>query len=156
MQKCLDDAIPVKDIKTIAQTLAQAACNNKDPDALYEAVRIALAPLIVENINGINQELPVITLAPELEQLLLNSMQQLSEGNSPAALEPTLAERLQQALQELNNKQQAIGQASILVVQPGIRDALARFATVNVPGLNVLSFHEIPQSKRITIIGSVG
>ena len=69
LQNLLMEQVPLKDFRTIAESLADAVSRTQDPLGLTAAVRISLARLIVQNINGSEPELPVITLAPQLEQL---------------------------------------------------------------------------------------
>ena len=90
LQNLLNEAIPIRDIRTIIQTLAEYASKSQEPDILTAAVRISLRRLIVQEINGIEPELPVITLIPELEQILHQTMQ--AAGGESAGIEPGLAE----------------------------------------------------------------
>lgn len=75
LQNLLHEAIPIRDIRTIVQTLSEYASKSQEPDILTAAVRISLKRLIVQEINGVEPELPVITLIPELEQILHQTMQ---------------------------------------------------------------------------------
>ncbi len=89
LQNLLNEAIPIRDIRTIVQTLSEYASKSQEPDILTAAVRISLKRLIVQEINGIEPELPVITLIPELEQILHQTMQ--ASGGESAGIEPGLA-----------------------------------------------------------------
>ncbi|TOD92124.1 flagellar biosynthesis protein FlhA, partial [Vibrio parahaemolyticus] len=89
LQNLLNEAIPIRDIRTIVQTLAEYSSKSQEPDILTAAVRISLKRLIVQEINGIEPELPVITLIPELEQILHQTMQ--ASGGESAGIEPGLA-----------------------------------------------------------------
>ena len=75
LQNLLNEAIPIRDIRTIVQTLAEYSSKSQEADILTAAVRISLKRLIVQEINGIEPELPVITLIPELEQILHQVLQ---------------------------------------------------------------------------------
>lgn len=96
------------------------------------------------------EELPVVTLAPDLEQLLVQLTQQGS-----AALEPGLAERIQESLQVATQEQEVRGEPSVLLVPAEIRGMLARFARQAVPGLHVLAHNEIPEDKQLRLVHSV-
>lgn len=100
MQNLLNEAIPIRDVRTIIQTLSEYAPKSQDPDILTAAVRISLKRLIVQEINGIAPELPVITLVPELEQILHKTMQ--ASGGESTGIEPGLA--LSQDWQSVCNK----------------------------------------------------
>ena len=159
MQNLLQEGVPIRDIRTIAEALAEAAAKNQDTDALTSAARSALSRMIVQTIYGVGNELPVITLQPELEQLLLQAVQQaMNSGGSAsdAVIEPGLAEKLQRSVSEAAQQQEMSGNPAVLLVSAGIRPMLARFLRFSVQGLNVLSYNEIPDSKQITVTASVG
>lgn len=153
LQGLLVEHIPLSDIRTIVETLAEAAHKSKESDYLIGQVRVALSRLITQKISGLNEELPIITLKPELEQLLQNTIQNNGQGVS---FEPGMADRLQQALVQLTAQQQAKQELAVLVVQPSIRSVLARFVRNISSNLHVLSYQEIPDNKQIRIIGTVG
>ncbi len=154
LQNLLNEGIPLRDIRTIAETLAEHGGRTQDPDVLTAAVREALGRMIVQQINGMQAELPVITLDPKLEQILQQSIQ--SAEGSTAGVEPGLAERLHQALSETAQKQEIAGEPAVLLVSATIRTMLARFVRHSIPALQVLSYNEIPSDKQIRIVATVG
>jgi flagellar biosynthesis protein FlhA len=152
LQNLLAEWVPIRDIRTIAETLAEQAVKSQDPDTLTAAVRLALARTIVQSIGGMAPELAVTTLDPALEQILLKGLQ----GGEGVAIEPGLLERLQALLAESAQRQEAAGQTPVLLVSPGLRRWLARLARATVPNLRVLSYSEIPDNKRIRVVASIG
>jgi len=156
LQNLLMEQVPLKDFRTIMESLAEAVNRTQDPLALTAAVRIALARLIVQTINGAAPELPVITLDPPLEQLLLSSMQQRQQGEEGMVLEPGMAERLQKSLASAAQAQEMKGQASVLLVSAPIRPLLAKFVRYGEQLIHVLSYQEIPENKKVTIVATVG
>ena len=159
LQNLLQEGVPIRDIRTISEALAEAAPKNQDTDALTSSARVSLSRLIVQTIYGVSRELPVITLQPELEQLLLQAVQQaMNSGGSAsdAVIEPSLAEKLQRSVSEATQQAEMAGNPAVLLVSAGIRPMLARFLRFSVQGLNVLSYNEIPDNKQITITASVG
>ncbi len=154
LQNLLSEGIPIRDIRTIAETLAEHASRSQEPDVLTTAVRGALGRLIVQQINGIEAELPVITLDPGLEQLLQQTVQTGDGGG--VGIEPGLAERLHGALAEAAQKQEAAGQPAVLLVSGIIRTMLAHFVHHGIPSLHVLAYNEIPGDKQIKIVATVG
>lgn len=159
LQNLLRENIPVRDTRTICEALAEMAPRTQDPDVLTSAVRIALSRMIVQTINGTDPELAVITLEPDLEQILLQSVQQArsaggSEGD--AILEPGLAERLRRSLAEASSRMEMAGKEAVLLVSGGVRTMLARFARYSIPGLHVLAYNEIPDNRKITIFATAG
>jgi flagellar biosynthesis protein FlhA len=153
LQGLLAERVPIRNIRTIIETLAEHASRTQDPAILQAQARIALARQIVQDIAGSGTELPVVTLEPDLEQLLQSS---LGAGGGNAALEPGLAERLAARLAETAQRQEAAGEAAVLMVAPALRATLARFARASVPGLHVLAWNEIPDNRRVRMIAAVG
>lgn len=154
LQNLLEEGVPVRDFRTIVQTLAEYGSKSQDADVLTSAVRIALRRLIVQEAAGGIEELPVITLAPELEQMLHQSLQMA--GNEGAGIEPGLAERLQTSLKEAHQQQEMNGQPSVLLTSGMLRGTLSRFTRNSLQGLHVLSYQEIPDDKQIRIVSSIG
>lgn len=154
LQNLLNEAIPIRDIRTIVQTLSEYSSKSQEPDILTAAVRIALKRLIVQEINGIEPELPVITLVPELEQILHQTMQ--ASGGESAGIEPGLAERLQMALNQATQEQELKGEPAVLLTSGVLRSTLAKFVKNTIPNLRVLSYQEIPDEKQIRIVQAVG
>ncbi|MDW6093454.1 flagellar biosynthesis protein FlhA [Vibrio rhizosphaerae] len=154
LQNLLHEAIPIRDIRTIIQTLAEYSGKSQEPDILTAAVRISLRRLIVQEINGIEPELPVITLIPELEQLLHQTMQ--ASGGESAGIEPGLAERLQSSLSQATQEQELKGEPAVLLTSGVLRATLAKFVKNTIPNLRVLSYQEIPDEKQIRIVQAVG
>ncbi|HEJ2459660.1 TPA: flagellar biosynthesis protein FlhA [Vibrio cholerae] len=154
LQNLLHEAIPIRDIRTIVQTLSEYASKSQEPDILTAAVRISLKRLIVQEINGVEPELPVITLVPELEQILHQTMQ--ASGGESAGIEPGLAERLQMALSHATQEQELKGEPAVLLTSGVLRSTLAKFVKNTIPNLRVLSYQEIPDEKQIRIVQAVG
>ncbi len=154
LQNLLEERIPIRDIRTIAETLAGYTPKSQDPAVLTAATRVALSRLIVQQINGVAPELAVITLDPDLEQILQNSLQ--TPGLAGIGLEPGLAERMHSALQQSAQRQELAGQPAVLLVSMPLRLPLSRLVRHSIPNLHVLSYNEIPDSKQIRIVASVG
>lgn len=154
LQTLLYEGIPIRDMRSIVQTLCEFGPKSQDPDVLVSAVRIALKRLIVQEINGGSEHMPVITLAPELEQMLHQSLQ--AGGEDGAGIEPGLAERLQQSLSEASQQQELAGEPSVLLTSGMLRPVLSKFLKHAVSGLHVLSYQEIPDDKQIRIVSAVG
>jgi flagellar biosynthesis protein FlhA len=154
LQTLLSEGVPIRDMRTIVQTLSEYGPKTQDPDVLVSALRIALKRLIVQEIANGAQEVPVITLAPELEQMLHKSLQ--AGGDDGAGIEPSLAEKLQQSLSQASAQQELAGEPSVLLTSGMLRPVLSKFLKQAVSGLHVLSYQEIPDDKQIKIVSSVG
>lgn len=162
LQNLLQEGIPVKDMRSIGEALAVAAARSTDPIALTAAVRVALARVIVQGIYGNRAELPVMTLDPQLEQILLKAVQQSSQQaeavlvDDSVVIEPGVAERLQQSLVQAAQRQEIAGNPAVLLVAAPLRPLLSRFVRYTLNGIKVLSYQEIPDNKQITIVATIG
>ncbi|QEY62099.1 flagellar biosynthesis protein FlhA [Metapseudomonas lalkuanensis] len=157
LQALLQEQVPVRDIRTIAEAIANVAPKSQDPAALVAAARVSLSRAIVQSIVGLEPELPVITLEPRLEQILLNSLQKAGQGSEDGVLlEPGMAEKLQRSLVEAAQRQEMLGKQAILLVAGPIRAMMSRFARLAVPTMHVLAYQEIPDNKQVTIVATVG
>jgi flagellar biosynthesis protein FlhA len=154
LQNLLAEQVAIRDLRTIAETLAERSAKSQDPAALTAAVRVALARSIVQDLIGPDDELPLIALDPSLEQLLHKSLQG-SQGET-IGIEPGLAERLQRSVIEAARKQEAEGAPAVLVVAPEIRSWIAGWLKGAVRNLTVLAFTEIPDNRRIRVVATVG
>lgn len=154
MQNLLNEGVSVRDLRTIVQTLLEYGTKSNDTEVLTAAVRIALKRMIVQEISGPELEIPVITLAPELEQMLHQSMQ--ATGGDGPNIEPGLAERMQQSLADAAQRQEMVGQPAILLTSGMLRATLSRFVKHTIPNLRVISYQEIPDEKQIRIVSAVG
>ena len=154
LQNLLAEHIPVRDIRTVLEVLAEYGPRNQDSGYLTAQVRSALGRLIVQQINGSNGELPVITLDFSLERILQQSLE--TSSGSAMSLEPNLANRMLLALRDAHAQREAAGQASVLLVADSLREFLARFARPALKGLHVLGFNEVPSDTQIRIVATVG
>ena len=154
LQNLLEEGVPIRDMRRIVETLADEGARSQDAAVLTGAVRIALGRSIVQQINGIGGELPVITLDPSLEQLLQDSIR--NAGSSGLGLEPGLAENMFASLGEASRRQEMNAQPAVLLVSAVIRSVLARLIRGSIPSLKVLSYNEIPDDKQIKIVATVG
>ncbi|MCX7074124.1 MAG: flagellar biosynthesis protein FlhA [Methylococcales bacterium] len=154
LQNLLIEQVPIRDMRTIAETLAEYGIKSQDTDILTSAVRTALGRLIIHEIAGTVDELSVITLDSELEQILQKSLQTASESGT--GVEPGLADQMHDSLQEQTEQMEMDGQLPILIVSSYIRPWLARFVRHSIPNLHVLAYNEIPADKQVKVIANVG
>jgi flagellar biosynthesis protein FlhA len=154
LQNLLQERVPIRDIRSIAETLAEYGAKSQDPDILTSAVRSSLGRLIIHEISGIQNELTVITLDNELEQLLHKSLQ--TAGESGVGIEPGLAEQMHKSLQDSTQKMEMEGQTPVLLVSSFVRPWLSRFVRHSIQSLHVLSYNEIPSDRQIKVVSTVG
>ncbi len=154
LQNLLMESVPIRDIRTIAETLAEHASLSQDTGVLTAAVRVALSRTIVQQLVGPTEEIPVVVLDPGLEQILQQALQSSDEGG--AGFEPGLAEQMQKALIDTAKQREMAGESAILLVAAAIRPWIARFVKHSVPGMQVLSYNEIPDNRQIKVVATVG
>jgi len=154
LQNLLEEGVPIRDMRTIAETLAEAGARSQDPDILTAAVRVTLSRMIYQKINGMEESLPAMALDPKLEQLLLQSMQGNQDGGP--GLEPGLAEGMLKSLAENTRQREINGEPAVLLVSPVLRQWLARFIRGAVQGLQVLSYNEVPDNRQIRVVSTIG
>jgi flagellar biosynthesis protein FlhA len=151
LQNLLAERVPIRQFKRIAEALIEQAPQTQDPTLLTAAARAAIGRFIVQEIGGMGSELPVYTLAAPLERVLQDSV-----AGGGAALEPSLAERMNSSLADVVKRQEALGEPSVLLVPGEVRALLSRLLRHSVPQLSVLAYHEVPDDKRLKLIGTVG
>jgi flagellar biosynthesis protein FlhA len=154
LQNLLAERVPIRNMRSIVESLAEHAGQSQDPGALTAAVRVALGRQIVQEIAGLGTEIPVITLAPELEQILLSSLG--NGGVAGAAVEPGLADRLQTGVADAARRQEMSGEPAVLLVAPQLRPWLARFTRHVAQNLHVLAYNEVPDNRRVRLVQALG
>ncbi|PAU81399.1 flagellar biosynthesis protein FlhA [Halovibrio salipaludis] len=160
LQNLLLEEVPIRDMRSIAEAIVNVQPRSQDPSVLTTAARKSLKRMIVQKLVGNENEVPVITLDPQLEQMLLKSVQQGQQSGTAddigMILEPNMVEKLQRSLSDAAQKQEAVGKPAILLVSAPLRPVLARFVRYGVERLHVLSYQEIPENKQVTIVSSIG
>jgi flagellar biosynthesis protein FlhA len=154
LQNLLRERVPLRDMRTILETLAEESGRTQDAGQLCALVRPKLARLIVQDIIDPDETLAVMTLDPTLEQLLTDLV---SRANSydEIALEPALAESffasIRTTIEELEQKELP----AVLVVSPILRPWLARLLRRSTKDLTVLCYTEIPDDQPISVVSSI-
>jgi flagellar biosynthesis protein FlhA len=154
LQNLLQERIPIRDLRTIAETLAEQGVRSQDAGILTAHVRISLGRLIVQNIYGMVSELPIMTLHPSLEQILQQSAQ--GQDGTVMAFEPGMTQMIHSSLREATENQMAKGEPAVLLLSQSLRSFLARMVRHAIPELHVLSYDEIPDDKQLKVIASIG
>ncbi len=158
LQNLLREHVPIRDLRSIAESLANSPSKSQDIATMTAAARLALSRMIVQNIYGNRDELVVMTLDPSLEQLLLKTLQQSAQQAQQygLVLEPAMAENLQRSLAEAVQAQEMAGNPAVLLVTSQLRAAMAQFIRNSIEQLHVLAYQEVPDNKSITIVASIG
>lgn len=154
LQNLLSEGVPIKDMRTILETLSDAAPYTKAPEALTSYVRTRLGRLIVQQLCDPLNTLEVITLEPNLEQILTDLVKAATSVDE-VTLEPNLAQTLIESLSDEVNKAQEQDRAAVLIVSPTIRQWLSIFIGKLKKELSVLSYREVPEDQSIKIVQTI-
>jgi flagellar biosynthesis protein FlhA len=151
----LDESVPIRDLVRIFEALSLAAKSGGGQDSLIEAARSALGPAIAAQYVH-EGALPVMTLNPQLEQALLESLRS-GETGIQLAVDTARAEALVNDVQQMFETAEQRGVSAVLVCSPILRLPLQRLVTLAAPRLPVLSYSEISGGvARIETVGVVG
>jgi flagellar biosynthesis protein FlhA len=153
LRNLLQEGVPVRDLRSIAESLAEHGARSQDPDVLTALVRVAIGRGIVQEIFGMAPELALMTLDPELERILLKAVQ---GGDGALGLEPGLAERLRGLLADAAQRQELLGQPAVLVAPNALRLWLARFVRHLAVDLKVLAYEELPENRQVRVVANIG
>lgn len=154
LQNLLRESVPLRDIVTILEALGDGARMNKDTDFLTDHVRQNLARGICRRLLNQENKLQVITLHPNLEQMLADAVQATQLGAYPV-LEPKQARQVLDSIAETVEKSKARGYAPVLLCSPRLRLPLRRFIVRQLPTTAVLSMNEIIPEIDIEAVGTV-
>ena len=150
LQNLLDEDVSIRDMRTILDTLAEYATQQKDPNELTALVRVALGRAIVQQWFAGQETLNVMGLDAQLEQVLVQAM------NGNGAMEPGLAETLMTQTQQALERHESSGEPPVLVVQHSLRAVLSRFLRRRLRHMSVLSQAEIPDDRTLRVTTMVG
>lgn len=150
----LNERVPVRDLATILETLADYSRMTKDIDMLTEYVRQGLARQIVKQFTNGTSTLHVITLDPQVEQIIRDSIQQTEHG-SYIALDPENAQVIMNKLNSVVGNIVQMGYQPIIVCAPIVRIYFKRITERMLPNLIVLSYNELDTSIEVQSIGMV-
>jgi flagellar biosynthesis protein FlhA len=154
LQRLLKERVPVRDLRTILETLADAAPVSRDADLLAEHVRQSLARSITRQHLGTDGVLPLITLPPEWEQKVQAAIQQTPQG-SYLALDPDDAQRMVAGLSDAVGRAVNKGYTPVVLAAPIIRSHVKRLTERFLPNLTVLSPNEITPGVEVQSIETV-
>ena len=154
MQNLLKERIPVRDTQTILECLADYATVTKEPDVLTEYVRGSLARTICQLFQNEEGGIPVLTVTPNLEQTIADSMQSTA-GGIKVILAPDALNELSEQLSERIDTMVSNGQTPIVLTSPNVRLAFRRVTETTFPSLTVLSYNEIVPGVDIYSVGMI-
>jgi flagellar biosynthesis protein FlhA len=151
LRQLLRERVPVRDLTTILEAIADAASVTKDPDAVTEAVRSSIGRAICRPYQNEKGELPVIGVAPALEERLMASVVRTEHG-TVLALDPQQAQNI--ATRIARALEQAMAQP-VLLCSPALRPHLHRLFARVLPHLGVLSLNEVPAHIHVVPVATL-
>ncbi len=154
LQHLLKEQVPVRDLQTILETMADYAPVTKDPEVLTEYVRTALGRTVCQLYQNEEGNIPVLTVAPELEQQLADAMQS-TPGGIKVLLQPEVSGQVFERLAEGIDSMVSNGQQPVVLTAPSVRQAFRRLTETSFPSLAVLSYNEIIPGVEVYSVGMI-
>ena len=154
LQNLLAEGISIRDLVTIFETLADYAPTTHDTDVLTEYVRQSLKRAISNQYFNNNETISVVTLDPNVEQVIMDSVKQTEQG-AYLALDPDYTNRLMTSLREETDKLEELGRTPIIITSPIVRMYLKKLTQEQFRNLHVLSYNEIDSDVELQSVGMV-
>ncbi|HAE61920.1 MAG TPA: flagellar biosynthesis protein FlhA [Eubacteriaceae bacterium] len=154
LQNLLKENVPITDLVTILETLADNAVAIKDTEILTEHVRHVMQRTIVKDYLDQSGELKVITIDSQLEDLIGSNIQKSISGSIPV-LEPEMITRIFDGIKRATDDAMMKGYHAVILASPKIRTALKNLISITFPDIGILSLNEIPNDIQIEAVGMV-
>ena len=152
LKRLLQERIPIRDLVTILEALADHATTTKNIDVLTEYARAALAPTITRQFAGPDGSLHAFVLDPVLEQHLLDKARSGELNPNTLGLEPNRAEKVIKEAERLSKRLIGAGRAPTLLTSPVLRPTLFNFLSPMVPDLAVLSYNDLVPEAQVEVV----
>jgi flagellar biosynthesis protein FlhA len=154
LKNLLKEQVPIRDMATILETIADYAPVTKDAEAITEYVRQKISRMICQRYQNAEGKIGVISFDPQLEQAIANAIHKTERGNL-LALEPNMAQKLIDKLVEIVKGSLSSGYEAVLLTSSNVRSHIRRLIENALPQVPVLSYKEISQGVRIESLGIV-
>jgi flagellar biosynthesis protein FlhA len=154
LQNLLREKVPIKDMVTIMESLADNSRNTKDIEILTEYVRFALGRTICNQIVNEDKAIVVVTLQPELEELIASNIQKSIQGSFPA-IDPDKTTRIFHSIKETLDSVYFYNNQQVILVSPNIRSVFRKLVEMAFPHVMIISLNEIPNDVEIRTEGVV-
>ncbi len=155
LQNLLEERVPIRDMQSILEAIADYGESTKDPDVLGEYCRLALRRIITNSIVNQEGRINVITLDPEVEKILSDSIQAQKTGLI-FVLPPEISERILKRISVEADRLGSIGETPLILVPANIRLALRRLTAAVKPSVSVISYNEIAPGVEVYAVATVG
>ncbi|HIY57254.1 MAG TPA: flagellar biosynthesis protein FlhA [Candidatus Tetragenococcus pullicola] len=154
LQNLLDEQIPINDLATILETLADYGMITKDTETLTEYVRQSLRRTIAAKYEDEKQTIHVIVIHPKVEDMIMQGIQKTATGSFPV-LKPDTVQQILENLGKIHQELTLKNVPHVILASPKIRLVFKKLITFNFPDLAVLSLNEIPNEVIIETVGNV-
>ncbi len=154
LQNLLRENLPIRDLVTILETLADYTGMTKNIEVLTEYVRHSMSETIAKIYQDDAGIIRAITLDPQIEQVITNSLQKQANNNN-LGLSPAVLQQIYQNVAANVEHVTALGYQPVIVCSPTIRAYLHKLLEGTFPDLAVVSFGELPAEVQIESIGKV-
>jgi len=155
LQNLVKEGVSIRDLLTVAETMADYGASVKDPDQLTEYVRSRMGRTIVKPYLTSEGALPILNLTPKVEGAIQESVRQTDRGTY-LAMEPGLAQRIIQAIQRALDKALVHEGQPVLLTTPLVRPHMAQLLSRFIPNLPVISQAEIPAEIKLQSLANIG
>lgn len=154
LQSLLRERVSIRNIVTILETLSSYVTYSKDPSFLAEYVRIALSRQITKDYLDKSGTLSVITVDPEIETIIRNSIHEDPIEGPVLAMDPTTHQTVVDSLLDAFRRSKAMGHSPVYLVSPQIRRVTFALLEREMPAPVVLSYNEISSSVKVEVVVS--
>ncbi len=149
----LAESVPITDLRRVLELLSNINITNMSITDIAETIRPALVGLLIQKICPINKPLSVITLAPEMEQIIINAAK--DQNNDGLVLEPNFTQSMIKAIAKAYETATSEGSSPVMLTSPVIRRNLSNLIRQNIEDLYVLSFTELPENRKVKVIANI-
>lgn len=154
LQNLLEEKVPINDLSSILETLADYGTVTKDTETLTEYVRQSLKRTIANKYVDENNKIYAVTVHPKIEEMVASSIKKTATGSYPV-LQPDTVNKLLDAITNMNQKLLVENVSFVLLTNPQTRTAFRKLLSFNFPDLAILSLNEIPNEVGIEAVGQI-
>ncbi len=155
LKRLLRERVPIRDLVTILEALADYAVETKNVDVLTEYTRAAMAPTITRQFRGRDGTIRVFVLESMLEQHLLERAGQGELNANTLGMDPDRAERFIKQADEQAKRLIGQGRDPVLLTSPVLRATLLDFLNPMLSDINVLSYNDLMPEADIEVVGQI-
>ena len=154
LQNLLKEKVPIKDMVTIMESLADNSRLTKDLELLTEYVRFSLARTICNQIIDESKAITVVTLSPQIEEIVFANIQKSIQGSFPA-VDPDTTTKILNSVRNTIDVTYFYNNQPVILVSPNIRPVFRKLIEMVFTHVMVISLNEIPNDIEIKTEGVI-